>query len=113
VEGRFIDFLQEDLGNYEDSQIGAAVRTIHEGCKRALDDAASLEPVVEATEGEPYEVQKGFDPASIKLVGNVAGDPPFKGILRHRGWRLTRIDLAAVKFSKNGAVIVPAEVEVE
>ena len=33
-EGRLVDFLQEDLSSYEDSQIGAAVRNIHTGCKR-------------------------------------------------------------------------------
>ena len=112
AEGRFIDFLQEDLGNYEDSQIGAAVRTIHQGCKKALDDAASLEPVVNAAEGADYVVEKGFDPASIKLVGNVTGNPPFKGILRHHGWRLKRIDIPTVTMKNNEAIIVPAEVEI-
>ena len=31
-EGRLIDFLEEDLSAYEDAQIGAAVRNIHQGC---------------------------------------------------------------------------------
>src|SRR6185295_12303890 len=30
-EGRFVDFVEEDLGPYSDDQIGAAVRGIHEG----------------------------------------------------------------------------------
>ena len=29
-----MDFLQEDLSLYEDGQIGAAVRSIHENCKK-------------------------------------------------------------------------------
>ena len=33
-EGRLLDFLQEDLSLYEDGQIGAAVRSIHENCKK-------------------------------------------------------------------------------
>ncbi|NTW36992.1 MAG: DUF2760 domain-containing protein [Syntrophobacteraceae bacterium] len=32
-QGRLIDFLQEDLTLYDDAQIGAAVRSIHQGCR--------------------------------------------------------------------------------
>lgn len=32
-EGRFIDFLEEDLDPHSDAQIGAAVRAIHKGCR--------------------------------------------------------------------------------
>jgi hypothetical protein len=35
-EGRLIDFLEEDVASFTDAQIGAAVRDIHKGCKKAL-----------------------------------------------------------------------------
>jgi hypothetical protein len=35
-EGRLLDFFAEDLSRYEDDQIGAAVRSIQEDCKKAI-----------------------------------------------------------------------------
>ncbi len=35
-EGRLIDFLEEDIEPYSDAQVGAAVRAIHAGCRKAL-----------------------------------------------------------------------------
>jgi len=111
-EGRLIDFLQEDLSQYEDSQIGAAVRGVHEGCRKVLAESLRLDPVVSGEEGTDYVVEKGFDPARIKLIGNVTGEPPFKGVLRHHGWQVSRLNLPQHALSQGEAVIVPAEVEV-
>ena len=33
-DGRLIDFLSEDVSPYPDSQLGAAVRTIHASCRQ-------------------------------------------------------------------------------
>lgn len=116
-EGRLMDFLQEDLGQYEDAQIGAAVRSVHQGCKKALAEHLELAPVFEEEEGAEVTVKKGFDARAIRLTGNVAGDPPFRGVLRHRGWRVARLDLptaAAELLGQNRAwVLAPAEVEIE
>ncbi|MEZ4729075.1 MAG: DUF2760 domain-containing protein [Caldilineaceae bacterium] len=78
-EGRLIDFLQEDLSLYEDDQIGAAVRSIHAGCKGALESHVTLEPVVADDEGSTITVPAGFDAHAIRLTGSVSGEPPFKG----------------------------------
>src|SRR5690349_5429614 len=32
-EGRFIDFLQQDVAAFSDEDIGAAARVVHAGCK--------------------------------------------------------------------------------
>jgi|SRR5581483_4694136 len=109
-EGRFVDFVQEELGPYPDDQIGAAVRSIHEGCRKALGEHIGFEPVMKAAEGETVTVEPGFDPASIRLVGNVTGTPPFTGVLRHPGWRATRAVLPA-RAGHDPHVIAPAEVE--
>jgi hypothetical protein len=110
-EGRLVDFLEEDLTSYPDEQIGAAVRGIHEGCRKALRERVAIEPVLRGAEGETVTVDAGFDPAAIRLTGNVTGAPPFRGVLRHAGWRATR---AAVpeRRGHDPHVLAPAEVEI-
>jgi hypothetical protein len=113
-QGRLVDFLQEDLALYEDAQIGAAVRSIHEGCKQALIDHIKLEPIFEEVEGVEVTVQPGFDPRQVRLTGNVVGNPPFRGALRHRGWRVTRIDLPEqMQRQEREMILAAAEVEVD
>ena len=112
-QGRLIDFLQEDLSLYDDAQIGAAVRTIHEGCRQALAEHVKVEPIYNEAEGSTVTVQPGFDTRAIRLTGDVAGEPPFRGELRHRGWRVARIDLPRQAQSQDKELIVAAaEVEV-
>ncbi len=110
-KGRLVDFLQEDLSLYDDAQIGAAVRGVHQGCRAVLTDHVKLRPVLDEEEGTPVTVPRGFDPAEIQLTGDVRGEPPFRGTLRHRGWRIERIDLP-LKTSAEDAVLAPAEVEI-
>ena len=112
-EGRLMDFLQEDLSLYEDGQIGAAVRSIHENCKKAVTRYLSPEPVMKHAEGETVEIASGFDQHAVKLVGNVVGQPPFSGILRHRGWQLRSVSLPKLSEAENPNLIAPAEVEIQ
>ncbi|MGC9195371.1 MAG: DUF2760 domain-containing protein [Syntrophobacteraceae bacterium] len=113
-EGRLIDFLQEDLGAYEDAQIGAAVRNIHQGCRDVLNQHVELKPVYEQSEGVAVTVAPGFDTRAVRLTGNVTGEPPFTGILRHRGWRILRIELPkAAAGAKDNMIVAPAEIEIE
>ena len=111
-KGRLMDFLQEDLSLYEDDQIGAAVRSIHENCRKTIDRYLSPKPIMKQTEGEQVEIPSGFDRNAVKLVGNVVGQPPFEGILRHRGWQLHGIDLPDLSDTENPKIIAPAEVEI-
>ncbi|MGV8073629.1 MAG: DUF2760 domain-containing protein [Syntrophobacteraceae bacterium] len=112
-DGRLIDFLYEDLGVYDDAQIGAAVRSIHQGCKDALNKHVELKPVLDEGEGDEITVPAGFDAGVIRLTGNIAGDPPFRGILRHRGWRATRVELPLpTSEKKDECIVAPAEVEI-
>jgi hypothetical protein len=112
-EGRLIDFFSENLELYEDSQIGAAVRNIHENCKKTMSKYMTLQSVLEQNEGETVTVEPGFDPGSIKLTGNVSGEPPFTGILRHRGWRVSKLDLPKLSDTGRLQAISPAEVEIQ
>jgi hypothetical protein len=111
-DGRLVDFLSEDVAPYSDEQIGAAVRAVHEGCRQVLDRYLTLEPILDSEEGKPATVQSGFDPAAIKLIGNVGPAPPFRGLLRHRGWRATRAELPPLPEGDGRTVVAPAEVEI-
>jgi hypothetical protein len=110
-DGRLVDFLMEDLADYQDAQIGAAVRDIHGSCRTALSRYVTLSPVLTDAEGATVLVDRGTDAARVKVVGNVGGAPPYRGVLRHRGWDATRIELPPLPAAFR-TVVAPAEVEV-
>jgi hypothetical protein len=110
-DGRLVDFLMEDLAAYPDAQVGAAVRDVHTGSRAALSRYITLVPVLDDEEGSTVTLERGTDPAKVKVVGNVAGPPPLRGILRHRGWEATRVDLPALQTTGR-TIVAPAEVEV-
>jgi hypothetical protein len=111
-EGRLLDFLQEDIQQYDDAQIGAAVREVHEKCSAALNETVHLEPVLNYPEGSEVEIDDFYDPKEIKLTGKVKGKPPFKGILQHSGWKFTQVQLPPKKAMLTRKIISPAEVQV-
>ena len=107
-----MDFLSEDLDQYEDAQIGSAVRNIHSGCKQVVNKYLNPKPVMAEAEGEITTVPEDFDPGLITLTGKVVGDPPFKGIIRHKGWQTGDIKLPKLSGRQNARVIAPAEIEI-
>lgn len=112
-EGRFIDFLQEDVATFSDAEIGAAARAVHEGCKRGLSDYLDLAPVRTEPEGDKVTLEPGFDAARTRVTGNVIGEPPFSGTLAHHGWRVAKIRLPALSDGHDPSIVAPAEVEVQ
>ena len=110
-DGRLIDFLAENISAYPDAQLGAAVRAIHETCWHSLEKYVKLEPILNSEEDQPATVESGFDPAAVKLIGNVVGEPPLRGLLRHKGWRVKEMDLPPLPQAAGRMVIAPAEVE--
>lgn len=112
-EGRLLDFFAEELSVYDDEQIGAAVRSIQEDCKKSVNKYLSPVPVIDKEEGEVVEIDLGFDPDAIKLTGNVSGEPPFRGVLRHRGWKAAKNEVPKLSDVQDTSIIAPAEVEVE
>jgi hypothetical protein len=111
-EARFVDFIQEDIDAYDDAQVGAAVRSIHAGCRKALAGRVTLRRIYESEEGEKVTVEAGFDPAVIRLAGNVGVAPPFSGTLQHAGWRAVEVRLPESPGGFDASVIAPAEVEI-
>ena len=110
-EGRLVDFLQQDVAEFDDADIGAAARVVHSGSRKALQDHCELKRCRSEDEGANVTVAEGYDPAAIKLTGDVTGKPPFKGVLRHAGWRAVAITLPEVVGEHDPRVIAPAEVE--
>jgi hypothetical protein len=111
-EARLVDFLFEDITNYPDAQIGAAVRSVHQSCREAVEHYFKLAPIINSEEDQPVTLQAGVDPASVKLIGNVTGGQPIRGVLRHRGWQAIAVNLPALPEGTGRMVIAPAEVEV-
>ena len=108
-EGRLLDFVEEDLTGFSDAQVGAAARTLHDGCKKALHQAFTFSPVRLEKEGAEVSLPGGFDAGAIRLTGNVVGNPPFKGVLRHHGWRVTAMHMPTV--AGDPTLVAQAEVE--
>lgn len=110
-EGRLVDFLQEDVAAFSDAEIGAAARVVHAGSRKVLAQYLTLEPALADSEGATVAVPAGFDAQRIRLTGNIAGQPPFRGALKHHGWVATSVRLPAMSAALDPRVIAPAEVE--
>jgi hypothetical protein len=110
-EGRLIDFLQEDVASFSDAEVGAAARVVHAGSRKVINQYLSLEPALPDSEGAAVTVPAGFNAERIRLTGNIAGQPPFRGTLKHHGWIATSVRLPAISPTLDPRVIAPAEVE--
>ena len=110
-EGRWIDFLQQDIAGFSDEEVGAAARVVHSGCRRVLKQYFDLDPVASEAEGGAITVPQGFDARKIRLTGNVTGQAPFRGTLKHHGWIAREIRMPALSEALDPRVVAPAEVE--
>ncbi|MEW6433093.1 MAG: DUF2760 domain-containing protein [Myxococcota bacterium] len=111
-EGRLLDFLQEDIAGFADADVGAAARVVHEGCRKVVARYLPVTPVVKDAEGATVQVPKGFDANRFRLTGNVTGEGPWSGALKHHGWVATKVELPEVPTSVDLKVLAPAEVEI-
>ena len=110
-EGRLIDFLQEDVSGYSDAEVGAAARVVHDGCRKVLREYLPVAAVVPQNEGDKITVPAGFDANRYRLSGNVTGQAPYAGSLKHHGWVATDVKLPPVPTTMDVKVLAPAEVE--
>jgi hypothetical protein len=74
-----------------------------------------ITPVHQGKEGDRITIERSSDPNRYRLVGKVLGEPPFNGVVIHRGWQTSR--LALPRFTRpvdpdGRNTITPAEVEV-
>lgn len=110
-EGRFVDFVQQEVTEFDDEQVAAAARVVHEGCRRALRDHVTFVPVRGEQEGDRVVLAEGYDVGANKLVGNVTGKPPYKGTVQHRGWRAEKLKLPQEVGAHDATVVAQAEIE--
>jgi hypothetical protein len=111
--GRLIDFLKEDITGFPDAQVGSAARQVHKECATLLEDIVTIRPVFQEEEGSKVRVPAGYDASSIKVIGNIKGNPPFEGVLVHRGWKAHKRSLPKGVGEQRSEVICPAEIEVK
>lgn len=110
-EGRFVDFLQQDIASFDDAEVGGAARVIHDGCKKSLEKHLGIEKIRTEEEGAKITLDEGYDAKAVKLTGDVSGKPPYSGTLRHKGWKATRVELPALLSEHDASVLAQAEVE--
>lgn len=110
-EGRLVDFLQQDIATFPDAEIGAAVRVVHEGCRKALRSHVDIDPIRPEDEGAKITLEAGFSASEVKLTGDVKGKPPYRGTLQHRGWKAKHIQLPKLTADHDSSILAPAEVE--
>lgn len=110
-EARFIDFVREDMTEHSDADVGMVARVIHEGCRKALDEHFTIQPIRSELEGSKITLQAGFDAARIRLTGNIVGNPPFSGTLIHTGWQVSNVQLPKLTQGYDARIIASAEVE--
>lgn len=111
--GRFIDFFKEDIHDFTDAQIGAAVRQIHKDCNKSLEELVTIRPLMPEKEGTTITIPKGYDPSAIKISGKVKGEPPYTGVVIHQGWKAHKHSLPQKMGQQAAEIISPAEVEVK
>ncbi|MEZ6130537.1 MAG: DUF2760 domain-containing protein [Planctomycetaceae bacterium] len=113
-EARLLDFFKEPIADYQDAQIGAAVRDVHRLTNAALDRLFDIQPLLDATEGSTVDIPANADAAEYKLTGSVSQPTAGTGELMHHGWRAQKCELPQWTGSADNAlVIAPAEVEVK
>jgi hypothetical protein len=110
-DARFVDFVEEDIANYSDADIGAAARLVHDGCRAVLREHFTIQPVRREAEGSRLTLQEGFDAGAVRLTGNVVGKAPFTGTISHRGWKVEDARLPKLAPSHDASIVAPAEVE--
>jgi hypothetical protein len=110
-KGRLIDFLMEDITSYDDAHVGAAARVIHQGCREVLQEHFNITAISESEEGSQVTVPAGYAKEQYRIVGNLSGQPPFRGTLIHKGWKTEFVKLPRIVETQRLPAIAPAEVE--
>ncbi len=110
-EAHFIDFINEDVTAFSDADVGVAARVVHEGCKKVMNAHFKLETVRTEQEGSRITLNEGFDPSAVRLTGNITGQAPFNGVLVHKGWQVTELNLPKLTEGHNAKIVASAEVE--
>ena len=113
--GRLIDFLMDDITAYDDAQVGAAARVVHQGCKAALQEHFEIRPLREERESSSITIAAGYPADEYRLIGKISGPGPFSGTLVHHGWKTESVELPRIVRVDPDRLptIAPAEIELK
>lgn len=112
-KGRLVDFAMEEIAAYPDEQVGAVARVVHQGVREVLKASFDIRPVHGGEEGEEVSLAGDYDARAYRLVGKVPERSPFRGAVRHRGWKTSKVSLPRVSADPVAKeIIAPAEVEI-
>jgi hypothetical protein len=106
TDGRLVDFLQQDVASFDDADIGAAARVVHEGCNKALAGRIAVEPIFAEKEGARVDATN-VDGGAAKLLGAGAK----VGVLKHKGWRATTVKLPTPTKDFDARILARAEID--
>jgi Domain of unknown function (DUF2760) len=114
-KGRLVDFLMDDVSLYDDSRVGAAARVVHFGCRDVLQEHFKVTPISDAEEGSQVMIPEDYSVDEYRLMGKITGNPPFKGVLLHKGWKTEFVKLPRLikTGDKRLPSIAPALVEIK
>lgn len=112
-KGRLVDFLMDDIAGYGDAEVGAAARVVHQGCRQILDEYFKISAISEVQEGAQVTLPAGYPTDQYRIIGKLAGEPPFTGTLLHKGWKTETVKLPRIVTSGKLPAIAPAEVELK
>jgi uncharacterized protein DUF2760 len=114
-KGRLVDFLMDDVTLYDDSQVGAAARVVHYGCREVLREHFHVTPISNAEEGSQVMVPDQYEADEYRLTGKLSGEAPFRGVLLHKGWKTESVKLPRIlkTSEKRLPSIAPALVEIK
>ena len=113
--GRFLDVVAADISAYSAAQVAAASRVVHQGCKAVINECLALVPAHSGAEGDRITVDPAADPNRYRLQGKLAQQPPYSGVVVHRGWKTTRLALPrhTRPIDPSGEnIVAPVDVEV-
>jgi Domain of unknown function (DUF2760) len=113
--GRLIDFVMDDITTYDDAQVGATARVVHQGCKAALQEHFEIRPIREEGEGSSVTIAAGYPADEYRLIGKISGPGPFSGTLVHHGWKTDSVKLPRIVRVDPDRLptIAPAEIELK
>ena len=92
-EGRFIDFIMENISSFEDAHIGAVARVVHQGCRRVLNEYSSIQSICEEKEGDDVVFKNAVEMNKYRVNGEASDSYPCKAKLLHKGWKLVDLKL--------------------
>lgn len=113
-KGRFLDFVQGDISQYPDAQVGAAARVVHQGCLAALQEFLKIEPIHDHKEGEMVDLRTDSQDLLYSFTGEPGDQLPRNGRLLHKGWKTRKIQLPKRSTPANPDLLVisPAEIQI-